>query len=337
MKFATINDAIDFYTRLAAENPENSVILNTLGDLYVKAGDRAKALTYYRQAMEILEKNTNYQNAIAIGKKILRYVGKDPEILLRIAKLFTKIGDYREAVRYVLLIEPEEVDLNYAEEVTGLIEFLISTIDNPDVKLKLSRISDGIKERLQATPEPVEQFDLLGFEGSSEDMPPLLEETPIRIGEDTIIDLSVPQETVEKPTKKVEPEFLEEVLKKLSRGSYQVNENYSDQINVLMDAGFYGEALWLLHNLPDDERKALPFAEMLLRCLVETNRVDELRAIITDLNGGESPETIYYMGRAYELLKEDRKALEFYYKLRSLYGDFKDVNERIQKLRSGIK
>ena len=337
MKFATINDAIDFYTKLAAENPENSVILNTLGDLYVKAGDRAKALNYYRQAMEILEKNTNYQNAIAIGKKILRYVGKNPETLVKIAKLYTKIGDYREAIRYVLLIEPEEVDLDHAEEVTGLIEFLISTIDNPEVKLKLSRISDAIKERLQATPEPAEEFDLLGFAESAEDMPPLLEEATIKIGEDAIIDLSVPQETVERPTKKVEPEFLEGVLKNLSEDVYQTSDNYNEQIKVLMDAGFYKEALWLLHNLPQDLRKNLPFDEMLLRCLVETNRVDEIKAMINDLSSGESAESIYYTARAYELIKENEKALTFYYKLRSLYGDFKDVNERIQKLRSGIK
>lgn len=337
MKFATINDAIDFYTKLATENPDNSVILNTLGDLYIKAGDRAKALNYYRQAMDIFEKNTNYQNAIAIGKKILRYVGRAPEILIKIARLYTKIGDYREAIKYVLLIEPDQVDLNHAEEITGLIEFLISTIDNPDVKLKLSRISDGIKERLQAAPEPDEQFDILGFAEPTDDMPPLLEEASIRIGEDTIIDLSVPQETVEKVTKRVEPEFLEEVLKKLSRGTYQSNDEYAEQIKVLMDAGLYKESLWLLQNLPPNDRKSLPFDEMLLICLVETRSVDDLKAIIDDLKVGESPEVIYYKGRALELLRESKKALEFYFKLRSFYGDYKDVNERIQKLRSEIK
>lgn len=337
MKFATINDAIDFYTKLAAENPENSVILNTLGDLYVKAGNRAKALTYYRQAMEILEKNTNYHNAIAIGKKILRYVGKDPTILLKIAKLYTKIGDYREAIKYVLLIEPEEVDMEYANEITGLIEFLISTIDNPEVKLRLTKISDEIKERLQTPMEPEEQFDLLGFDESTDEMPPLLEEASIRIGEDTIIDLSVPEKTVEKTAKRVEPEFLEEVLKKISLGLYLTNDNYTDQIEVLIKAGFFNEALWLLQNCSSKERASFSFDEMLLKCLVETKKVDELRSIINELEIGDSAEAIYYRGRAYEILQEKEKSLEYYYKVKALYGDYRDVNDRIQKLRSEIK
>jgi len=44
MKFATISDAIDYYRKLATENPDNPMILNTLGDLFVKSGDKKRAL-----------------------------------------------------------------------------------------------------------------------------------------------------------------------------------------------------------------------------------------------------------------------------------------------------
>ncbi|GEM_PF-5197719 len=336
MKFATINDAIDFYRKLAVENPNNSTVLNTLGDLYVKTGDKKEALNYYKQAMEILEKNASYQNAIAIGKKILRYVSRDPETIFKLSKLYTKIGDYNEAVKYVSLLDPEKIDEAHYDEIIGLLNFLISSVDARDTKLKLTRLLDLFKEKLATLAGPVDEFDLLGFQSSeTDDMPPLLEESTIKIGPDTIIDLSVPGEEVEHPPRKAEPEYMLQILQKVSKGSYITYDPDFEDVKNLVDSGLYRPAIWLIQNM--EKKMGKPWKELLLKCFVETGEVDGIYPLIDELDGVEDPETLYYIARAHENIGNREKALFFFRKLFAYYGAYRDTKERIEKIRSELE
>jgi len=338
MKFATINDAIDFYRKLAIENPNNSTVLNTLGDLYVKIGDRKEALKYYKQAMEILEKNASYQNAIAIGKKILRYVTKDQETIFKLSKLYTKIGDYGEAIKYVSLLDPETIDESYYDEIIGLLNFLSSSVDSPDVKLRLTRLMDLFREKMETLSGPLDDYDLLGFQATdNDDMPPLLEESTIKIGPDTIIDLSVPGEEVEAPPRKVEPEYFIQILTKLSKDQYIPFSPKFDDIKKLADAGLYKPAIWLIQSMTPEERESHPWKELLLKCFVEAGETEEILPLLDELQDTRDPETMYYIGRAYEETGRKDRALEIYRKLYVYFGEFKDTKERIQKIRSEIE
>ncbi len=338
MKFATINDAIDFYRKLAVENPNNSTVLNTLGDLYVKIGNRKEALKYYRQAMEILEKNASYQNAIAIGKKILRYVTKDQETIFKLSKLYTKIGDYAEAIKYVSLLDPDSIDESYYDEIIGLLNFLSSSVDSPDIKLKLTRLLDSFKEKAATLAGPLDEYDLIGFQAAeTDDMPPLLEESTIKIGPDTIIDLSVPGEEIEAPPKKVEPGYFIQILEKISKDFYIPFEVEFEDIERLVNSGLYQPAIWFIQNMDAEKRKNHPWKELLLKCFVEAGENDGLYPLLNDLEGSENPETLYYIARAHENLGNRDRALETFRKLYTFFGEYRDTKDRIQKIRSELE
>ncbi len=337
MKFATLSDAIDYYRKLASENPDNPMILNTLGDLFVKSGDKKMALQEYKRAIELLERGASYQNALAISKKILRYIGKDIETIIKISRLFTKIGEYGEAIRYISILNPDELSDAQTEEVAGLVNFLITSAENPEVKLRLTRLFNSLKERIGNGGETEEDFTI-GYEGEiySDDVPPLLAETHVKIGDETIIDLSIPGESEKFVSETTDPDFLKTILRKLSEDRYRpLSVNY-DSLNALIKGGFFREALWLLHNSSLEERNGFDWEKVLIKCLVETESKEEIKNTIEDFEEVRlDPETIYYTGRAYELIGEYDKALKYYLKAKTYFGNFRDVERRIKNLRSG--
>lgn len=334
MKFATISDAIDYYRKLATENPDNPMIFNTLGDLFVKSGDKKRALEEYKRAMELLEQGTSYQNALAIAKKILRYIGKDVEIIIKISRLFTKIGEYGEAIRYIFLLSPDDLSTHQMEKVMGLVNFLVSSADNAEVKLRLTKLYNVLREKIGNGGDRVEDFTI-GYEeeGYNEDVPPLLVEDQVKIGDETIIDLSIPGEFT---SEKIDLDFLKFVLRNISVDKYipfRVNYN---SLNALIKGGFYREALWLLHNCNSEERNGFDWKKVLIKCLVETDSKEEIKNTIEDFKEVKlDTEGLYYLGRAYELIDERDKALKYYLKVKTYYGNFRDVEKRIQNLRSG--
>ncbi len=337
MKFATLSDAIDYYRKLANENPDNPVIINTLGDLFVKSGDKKRALDEYKRAMKLLEEKASYQNALAIAKKILRYVGKDIETIIKISRLYTKIGEYDEAVRFVSILNPEELSEAQSEEVAGLVNFLLSSAGTPDVKLRLTKLYNALREKIGNLIDTGEDFSLGSEEEMySEDVPPLLAETPLKIGDETIIDLSIPGETGDFSRESVDPDFLKTVIKKLSENKYvQFPVNY-EMLDTLIKGGFYKEALWLLHNTSFEERNGFNWKKILVKCLVETESKEEIRNTIEDFETIEmDAESIYYIGRAYELIDNQEMALKYYLKTKTYFGNYRDVYKRIQNLRSG--
>jgi len=129
---------------------------------------------------------------------------------------------------------------------------------------------------------------------------------------------------------------LKTVIKKLSENKYvQFPVNY-EMLDTLIKGGFYKEALWLLHNTSFEERNGFNWKKILVKCLVETESKEEIRNTIEDFETIEmDAESIYYIGRAYELIDNQEMALKYYLKTKTYFGNYRDVYKRIQNLRSG--
>lgn len=79
---------------------DDANIYNTIGDLYIKKGIQAEAVTYFTQAADRFKSDGFYQKAIAIYKKILNIVPFEVNALISLADLDAEKGLTSNAVTY---------------------------------------------------------------------------------------------------------------------------------------------------------------------------------------------------------------------------------------------
>lgn len=203
-------EAIKIYKDLLKEE-EDPDLYNTLGDVYLRKGEREEAIKCYEKALKLYEKDSLFENAIAVGKKILRY-GERKDILLALARLNTEIERKDEAIEYIarlLKLGIEEEDVETISEILKRIGESISR--DSDIKPRFERLFYKFQE-------VVEKLGKMNLEENLEDIQDTgngLEE--LLKFEET---LSFEDEGVEEPEEKVASEIEaplpeEELLKGL--------------------------------------------------------------------------------------------------------------------------
>lgn len=83
-----LKKSIQNYEQLVQQEPKNPEYWNSLGDLYLRAREREKALQCYEKAFHLYAEDGYTENAIGVGKKILRHDPARAEIHLELAKLY---------------------------------------------------------------------------------------------------------------------------------------------------------------------------------------------------------------------------------------------------------
>ncbi len=111
-----IEKAIQEYRRLLTIESKNPNLYNELGDIYLRAGDKAQAVQNFEKAATIYEKVALYNNAVAVCKKILRV---DPE---KIDTMF-RLGELRAKQKLT------------GEAVTFFTQYIEAVLENPQVLL----------------------------------------------------------------------------------------------------------------------------------------------------------------------------------------------------------
>jgi len=84
--------ALEQYQCLHESEPDETTIINTIGDLYVRLGDRNEALRWYIKLGDTFETHKLFANAIATYKRILKFCPKNPTALQRLAQLSAQLG-----------------------------------------------------------------------------------------------------------------------------------------------------------------------------------------------------------------------------------------------------
>jgi tetratricopeptide (TPR) repeat protein len=87
-----IPQAIGEYLKIINSDPNDVLILNTVGDLYLRLGDTLEANGYFRQVADLYVRNNFILKAIAVYKKILNSDAGSLEINQILASLFAKQG-----------------------------------------------------------------------------------------------------------------------------------------------------------------------------------------------------------------------------------------------------
>ena len=89
--------AIYKYQELLDKYPEDPDLLNNMGDVYRAIKLFSDAMTFYERAVDAYSKDTLYNNAIALCKKILRIDSDKAEIYNKLGDLYMELGLSAEA------------------------------------------------------------------------------------------------------------------------------------------------------------------------------------------------------------------------------------------------
>src|SRR5258708_36223795 len=93
--------AIQEYQSVLEHEPRDLVILNTVGDLYLRVNKTAEALTYFYKLGEAYVEDGFVRNGIAVFKKITRSDPNAIDAVSRLADLYTLQGQLNEARTYL--------------------------------------------------------------------------------------------------------------------------------------------------------------------------------------------------------------------------------------------
>ena len=99
-----INAAIDDYTKIAEFDPDDLTVVNTLGDLLVRAGRVEEAIVNFSKIAESYRENGFTLKAIAMFKKISKLNPQNVDVSLKLASLYSQQGLLVEARQQYLQV-----------------------------------------------------------------------------------------------------------------------------------------------------------------------------------------------------------------------------------------
>ncbi len=151
-----IPEAIAEYQKLLEDEYPEPSILNIVGDLYLRLGDKQKAVNYFRQAAESFESRGGSSQALAIVKKITKVFPDDPEFLIKTGDLLRSQGFYREAEKeYLKAIEILRHQKRLQEIIPIYEKLVILNRENIDYRTQLADLYASEGKR----PEALNQFN----------------------------------------------------------------------------------------------------------------------------------------------------------------------------------
>lgn len=135
-----IPSAIQEYTRIVEHDAEDFNALNTLGDLYARIEKRAEAATCYRRVAEHYREQGFTLKAVAMYKKLTRFVPEDQHTGLALASLYEQQGLMVDARQHYLIAAEALGRAGQSREALDVLR-RIADLDpsNTDVRLRLAQ------------------------------------------------------------------------------------------------------------------------------------------------------------------------------------------------------
>lgn len=141
--------AIKEYSKIVESEPEDFTTLNILGDLHVRTGNQAAAITCFRRIAEHYRDQDFALKAIAMFKKIDRLQPGNIEIASHLADLYAQQDLVIEARAHYLVVASAHAKSGATQEGLAVLR-KIADLDpqNTDVRIKLaeSYLSEGMRK-----------------------------------------------------------------------------------------------------------------------------------------------------------------------------------------------
>lgn len=148
-----VQQAIGEYLKIISLDPNDVLILNTIGDLYLLQNDNSEANRYFSQVADNYVHNNFFLKAIAVYKKILAADPNNLQINLTMASLYAKQGlsvDARN--QYLRVAALFEKDGKTRESLAAYEKIVELDPSNSAVCRKLAELyqTEGAQEKAQA-------------------------------------------------------------------------------------------------------------------------------------------------------------------------------------------
>jgi len=143
VKRGKLHDAIKEYRKLLTGGEEDIPILNTIGDLFVRADENIKAVTEFMRICVLYEQKGLYSKAIAIMNRVIRIEPGRLDAIKKLAKLYHDQGFASEARREYSKLAEALVEQGQDEEAARTYEILLEL--NPqdmNYRLTLAELSE---------------------------------------------------------------------------------------------------------------------------------------------------------------------------------------------------
>jgi tetratricopeptide (TPR) repeat protein len=138
LKQGKVAAAIEEYVRLVEDKPSDWNSANTLGDLYVKAGDAQRAAEQFNRAADHLYEEGFFPRASAVYKKVLKVSSGDDHALWQLADIAGRNGLSLDARSYYgRLIQ----DRRAAGNEDGAVDCLVRVGQLEDASLEARRVA----------------------------------------------------------------------------------------------------------------------------------------------------------------------------------------------------
>ncbi len=144
------DNAVVEFRKILEENPNDTYILNQIGDCYLKKGDTDKAVKEFEKAAEIFRRDKQNYKAIAMYRKILRNNPEMFDVHSKLAQLFAEQGLIREAIDQYKCVADSYSDKGQASEALDTYQHIVDLDPgNPQMRLRLAELyqKEGFSEK----------------------------------------------------------------------------------------------------------------------------------------------------------------------------------------------
>lgn len=156
VKKGKLKEAIGEYQKLLTGNAQDSNIRSLVGDLYVESGQKKRAITEFKKVADFYEKRGQYNQSLAIYKKINRLDADDMATAMKLADLYYNQGFVSEAKTKYLQIANNLKKNGQTKEAISFYEKVLK-LDKRAYEAKLTLANLYSKEGL--IDKAVEEFN----------------------------------------------------------------------------------------------------------------------------------------------------------------------------------
>ena len=89
--------ALEKYLKIQELEPDQTTVINMIGDIYLRLNQKDEALRHYQKLAELFEWQDKPLQAVAAYKKGLQLIPDNPDIPLRLAQLHERLGQLANA------------------------------------------------------------------------------------------------------------------------------------------------------------------------------------------------------------------------------------------------
>ncbi len=146
-----VAQAIQEYQTILRSDPNDQVVLMTVGDLFVRQSNMSQAVEYFERLAQLYLNDGFNSKAIAIYKKISKLAPNETQPLEKLANLYVQQGVLSEARPIFLQLAEAHLKANQTAKAVDVLRRLLEVEpDNPRVQRRLAELYMAMGQKAEA-------------------------------------------------------------------------------------------------------------------------------------------------------------------------------------------